>query len=640
MAQESSDIWRDLPEELRPTTPKVVYNTNIDVDYRPKKMIIKDVERKWIVIVEKTGREVFRVNVLQNRDPSKTDPDPNSLDIVYSSKIGSPLEIQNLDIEDDIKSALSVAFTQWSEYMLKLEAAIAMRDVKTLPNITDRDMLTYEVASTLIKIYRIARIKVRVLGSISDLGFRCYDDKHWTPCEDMLENWIGRLLYGPQVAKVGRQFVEDVKVKIGVMNTKEVEGYRPLLSFDNCVLDIEKFLTTGDIKNSTIPHSQDLYVFHHIPHQLNLDLLEEIRKGLEVYIPPKKPEEILTIVKTMSPRFYELLRDITYFDGVDPKIHESRILFMLEMIGRGLVPGYTINNTIVPAFKNIFVLVGRKDTGKSTFLKQFFGDTILSEANYEMINMGKLGNRNPDEAEKALGKLARKNPLVAMHLDLSKRTQIYDWSIIRQVSGGDPVPARRLYRDSFDYRPHWKIYISTNDPPAINEDGPAKEALLGRFRVIETKNKKVREKPLPKLDEKDVEVAIIASLYAIKRVYDVGEYSFTGINDIEDVLNRYTYPEYNIVMEMLEVGRLKLDKTLEISSTDLYQECMAYASKVKEMYTEEDEEELERLYSLPDQAIFTKRLKKLLAKHKIKTVKRGPYTYFKGVGICGRTLLG
>ena len=596
-------------------------------------MIIKDVERKWIVIVQKTGREVFRVNVLQNRDPSKTDPDPNSLDIVYSSKIGSPLEIQNLDIEDDIKSALSVAFTQWSEYMLKLEAAIAMRDVKTLPNITDRDMLTYEVASTLIKIYRIARIKVRVLGSISDLGFRCYDDKHWTPCEDMLENWIGRLLYGPQVAKVGRQFVEDVKVKIGVMNTKEVEGYRPLLSFDNCVLDIEKFLTTGDIKNSTIPHSQDLYVFHHIPHQLNLDLLEEIRKGLEVYIPPKKPEEILAIVKSMSPRFYELLRDITYFEGVDPKIHESRILFMLEMIGRALVPGYTLSNTIIEHFKDIFVLVGRKGTGKSTFLRQVLGDTILNEANYELVDLGKLGSGDPDEVEKALGKLARKNPLVAMHLDLSKRSRIYNWEKIRQASGGDPVPARRLYRDPFDYRPHWKLYISTNDPPPVNEEGSAREALLGRFRVIEVKNKKVREKPLPKLDEKDVEVAIIASLYAIKRVYDIGEYSFTGINDIEDALNRYTYPEYNTVMEMLEIGRLKLDPSLEISASDLYQECMAYANEVKQKYTEEDEEELERLYSLPNQTEFTKRLKKLLAKYKVKTINRSRFIHFKGLGI-------
>ena len=504
---------------------------------------------------------------------------------------------------------------------------------------SDKEALTYEIAKTLVRDRGVAHVKLVLGDSHSDLGFRYYDGKHWAPCEDRLEEWVGSGLHDLQVMKIRKTDIDDVKTKIGLLNTKVIESYRPLLSFENCVLDIESFLLTGDLRASIRQHSKDLYTFHHIPHQLNLDLLEEIRKGLEVYIPPKKPEEILAIVKAVSPRTYELLHDITYFDGVDPKVHESRILFMLEMIGRALVPGYTLNNTIVEHFKNIFVLVGRKGTGKSTFLRQILGDTILSEANYEMINMGKLGSRDPDTIEKELGKLSVKNPLAAMHLDLSKRTQIHDWSIIRQASGGDPVPARRLYRDSFDYRPHWKIYISTNDPPAINEDGPAKEALLGRFRVIETKNKKVGEKPLPKLDEKDVEVTIIASLYAIKRVYDTGEYSFTGISDIEDALNRYTYPEYNIIMEMLEFGRLKLDPSLEISSTDLYQECAAYANEVKTKYGEEDEDEIERLYSLPDQTKFTKRLKKLLTKYKIKTVIRGHYTYFKGLGIRKNTQL-
>jgi len=630
----------NLFEELRPTTPKVAYNTNIDIDYRPKKVTIKDKEKKWVVLIEKAGKNL-KINYVVNKNVGSPTPSPEDFDPVFTAVISNPIQIVSLDLPEEVRSAISLALANWEKEMLKIEASIAFREVSVMPsNITDKENLTYEIAKALIRKYGIAHIKLNVFNSLSSLGYRCYDGKHWTPCEDMVEKWVGEELHDIQKTKFGRSALDDVLMKINIHNTKIIQGYTPLISFENCVLDIENFLVTGDLQSSIKQHDKDVWVFHHIPHRLNLDLLEEIRRGLEVFIPPKKPGEILEIVKSMSPKTYELLWDITYFEGVDPKIHESRILFMLEMIGRGLVPGYTINNTIVPAFKNIFVLVGRKDTGKSTFLKQFFGDTVLSEANYEMINMGKLGSRNPDEIEKALGKLARKNPLVAMHLDLSKRTQIYDWSIIRQVSGGDPVPARRLYRDSFDYRPHWKIYISTNDPPAINEDGPAKEALLGRFRVMETKNKKVREKPLPKLGERDVEVVIIASLYAIKRVYDTGEYSFTGISDIEDALNRYTYPEYNTVMEMLEIGRLKLDPTLEISASDLYQECVAYASEVKERYTEEDEEELERLYSLSDQAVFTKRLKKLLAKFKVKTAKRGPYTYFKGVGICGRTLLG
>ncbi|MEM4958784.1 MAG: hypothetical protein QXX12_02795 [Nanopusillaceae archaeon] len=622
----------NLFEELRPTTPKVVYNTNIDIDYRRKKMIIKDKGRKWVVIVERAGKNL-RIDYLVNKDPSKDLPDPEDFDY-ESYEIKNPLDILGLSLPEDVKSAVGLALSNWDKELRKVEAAIALREVSIMPSsITDREYLTSEVVKMLVKKYNMARIKLKDNDKIIDYGYRCYESKYWAPCEDMVEKWISEALHDIQKVKFGKSALDDVLTKLSIYNTIILKGYTPLISFDNYVLDIESFLLTGDLRASIKQHSKDLYVFHHIPHQLNLDLLEEIRKGLEVYIPPKKPEEILTIVKSMSPRFYELLRDITYFEGVDPKIHESRILFMLEMIGRGLVPGYTLNNTIIEHFKDIFVLVGRKGTGKSTFLRQVLGDTILSEANYELVDLGKLGSGDPDEVEKALGKLARKNPLVAMHLDLSKRSRIYNWEKIRQASGGDPVPARRLYRDSFDYKPHWKLYISTNDPPPVNEEGSAREALLGRFRVIEVKNKKVREKPLPKLDEKDVEVAIIASLYAIKRVYDTGEYSFTGISDIEDALNRYTYPEYNIVMEMLETGRLKLDKNLEISSSDLYQECMAYANEVKTKYGEEDEEEIERLYSLPNQTEFTKRLKKLLAKYKVKTVSHHHYTYFKGVGL-------
>ncbi|MEM4547008.1 MAG: hypothetical protein QW328_09670 [Nitrososphaerota archaeon] len=625
---------------MKPTNPKVTYNTNIDVDYRPKKMTIKDRERKWVVIVERAGKNL-KINYMINKAPTKELPDPEDFDY-ESYEIRNPLDILGLDLPQDVKSAVGLALSNWDKELKKVEAAIALRKVSYAPTtVSDKEALTYEIANTLVRDRGVAHVKLAIGDSYSDLGFRYYDGKHWAPCEHRIEEWIGSGLHGLQVMKIRKADIEDIKTKISLLNTKIVEGYKPLLSFDNCILDIEKFLTTGDMRNSTIPHSKDLYAFHHIPHQLNLDLLEEIRKGLEVYIPPKKPEEILTIVKALSPRTYELLHNITYFDRIDPKTHESRILFMLEMIGRTLVPGYTINNTIVEHFKNIFVLLGPTGAGKSTFLRQILGDTILSEANYEMINMGKLGSEEPDTIEKGLGKLNAKNPLAAMHLDLSKKTKIRDWSLIRQVSGGDPVPARRLFKDSFDYRPHWKIYISTNDPPPINEEGPAKEATLGRFRVIELKNKKVKEKPLPKLDEKDVEVAIIASLYAIKRVYDTGEYSFTGISDIEDALNRYTYPVYNIIMEMLEIGRLKLDPLLEISSTDLYQECVAYANEVKARSEEEDEDEIEKRYSLSeDQTAFTKSLKKLLAKFKVKTVTRGHYTYFKGIGIRERTLLG
>ncbi|MEM3905158.1 MAG: hypothetical protein QXP11_05860, partial [Sulfolobales archaeon] len=544
--------------------------------------------------------------------------------------------ILGLSLPEDVKSAVGLALSNWDKELRKVEAAIALRKVSYAPTtISDKEVLTYEIANVLVRDRGVAHVKLAIGGSYSDLGFRYYDGKHWAPCEDRLEEWIGTILHRLQIMKIRKTDIDDVKTKIGLLNTKVVEGYRPLLSFDNYVLDIEKFLTTGDIKNSTIPHSQDLYVFHHIPYRLNFDLIEEVRKGLEIYIPPNKSQDILKILKSLAPKVYEYLKNVTYFDGIDPQIHESRILFLLEMFGRGLLPGYSFFGSIIGVFKNIFILVGLANTGKSTLLEKFYGDLVLTKENYATVNLGALGSGESDTQQKEVGRLSDKDPLVAMHLDLGKRVKINDWSYIRQISGGDVVPARKLFKNTFDYSPSWKIYISTNDPPPIREEGPAKEALLSRLKVIEFRNV-FKDAPIDVknvFNERDIEVVLLTSLYAIKLVYDRGSYSFTGISDVEDLLNRYTYPEYRVVMEMIEVGKLKLDKNLRIDSSDLYQECYMYINELKAKIPEDEVDEFEKRYSLPDQTTFTKNLKKLLAKHDVKTIRDSNITYFKGIGV-------
>ncbi|MEM4593394.1 MAG: hypothetical protein QW196_08350 [Sulfolobales archaeon] len=624
----------NLFEELRPTTPKVAYNTNIDIDYRPKKMTIKDRERKWVVIVERAGKNL-KISYMINKAPTKDLPDPEDFDYV-SYEIKNPLDILGLDLPQDIKSAVGLALSNWEKELKKVEAAIAFRRVSYVPTtISDREALTYEIASTLVRDRGVTHVKLAIRGSYSDLGFRCYDGKRWSPCEDKLEEWIGEELHKLQIMKIRKTDVEDVKTKIGLLNTKVVESYRPLLSFDNCVLDVEKFIASGDLVRSTKAHSPDTYVFHYIPYRLDHDLVGEVRKGLEIYIPPDKPQDILKILKSLAPKVYEYLRSVTYFEGIDPQIHESRILFLIEMFGRGLLPGYSLFGSIIGVFKNIFMLVGLANTGKSTLLEKFYGDLVLTKENYATVNLGALGSGEPDTQQREVGRLSDKDPLVAMHLDLGKKVRIRDWSYIRQISGGDVVPARKLFKNAFDYSPSWKIYVSTNDPPPIHEEGPAKEALLSRFRVIEFRNV-FKDTPIDVrnvFNERDIEVTLFASLYAIRLVYERGSYSFTGISDVEDLLNRYTYPGYRVVMEMVEAGRLKLDKNLRISSSDLYQECYAYINELKAGIPEDEVDEFERRYSLPDQATFTKELKKLLAKHSVKTVRDSNVTYFKGIGV-------
>lgn len=631
-----SDVTALNPEDLEVAKPRVVVNTNVEINYAPRKLAVRDKEGRWVALIKREGRGV-EVSVWRKNEAGE-------LDELVCTKLGNVVDILGLEIPEEVKSAIGFALSNWDKEIRKQEAMIALSNVPVIPDkVTDRELLAYEIANEIISKYRATSLKYDLKGSIEDAGIYCYD-RAWYYCGDRLEEWVSAALQRLQKVRFSKNMMDEVESRIRILNPKTVKvGKDVLLSFENGVLDVECFISSGDLRGCVKPHDPDLYVFHHIPHQLNLELLEEVRKELELYIPPRNGAEVLNILKGLAPKVYEYLKSLTYFENIDPDLHDSRTLFILEMIGRGLIPGYSLFGSVVGTFKNIFVVVGPRNTGKSTMLHNFYGDLILSERNYSLINLGKLGSTEPDEVEKEAGKLYKKNPLVAMHLDLGKNVRIRDWSFIRQVSGGDPIPARRLYRDSFDYSPAWKIYISTNDPPPITETGYAKEALLGRFKAIELRNVFRDELNIEHLfSERDVEATIITALYAVKLVYDRKEYSFTGIKDTEDLLNRYTYPEYRCVIEMIEVGWLELKPTLEILSSDLYRECVAYVDELKKKVSEEDMEEFNRRYSLPDQRQFTINLKKLLTKYGVKPSLKGPYTNFKGIGvkrsIVGRSL--
>jgi hypothetical protein len=612
---------------MEATKPRVVVNTDVEIKITPKILTVMDKKYEWVALVKKFKNGLEITVYMKGNDGNL------SRSIYY---LNDPAEIINLDLRDDIKSGISVGLQMWEERTRREEAEILTNSIPVIPEkISEKELLSYWIANAFIARYGATGLKYKVHGLIVDAGIYCYD-KAWYNCEEMLDLWLNELLTESQKMKFTKSVREEVKNKIRILNPKIIDiSNNVLLSFENYVLNIECFISTGDFRRCVRSHSSDLYVFHHIPHQLNLELIDEVRKGLEVYIPPRNGDEVLKMLKGLSPKVYEFLRSLTYFKNIDPTLHESRVLFLLEMFGRGLIPGYNLFGSIVEVFKNIFVVLGPGNTGKSTMLRNFYGDLVLGERNYSLINLGKLGSSDHDLKEREAGKLYKKNPLVVMHLDLDKHCRIYDWGIIRQVSGGDPIPARILYHDSFDYRPAWKMYISTNDPPPINLEGAGKEALLNRIKAIEFKNifrDSLNIKSL--FNERDIEALIITSLYAIKLTYDRGQYSFTGIRDVEDVLDRYTYPEYRVVMELVEVGRLEFNPVREIYSKDLYNICVEYVNELKKnLGNEADEEEFEKRYSLPSQEVFTKNLKRKLAKYGVKTVSDGPYTVFKGIGL-------
>jgi len=630
------------PEGIEVARPRAIVNTNVEIDYSPRKLVVRDKGRRWAAIVERRGKKLS-VDVWVRRQDGE-------LEEVDIRELGNPLELLGLDLSkvkelrsdlepEEVRSGIGLALANWDKEIRRQEAQIALSDISVIPDrVTDKEVLAYEIARVFIERFGAVGVYFETPRGKSLAGVLCYEGGVYSVCEDWLKSQYAQFLEKPQQHRVTKSVIEEaVKYKVPALNSVVVSygASKPLIAFENGIFDWEVFIVTGDIDKALRPFDRSLFVMHKIPHRLSSSVLKEARLGLEKYVPPKDVSEVLFILRSASPKAYELLRSWAWYEGVSEQLLVSRVGFLLEMVGRALLPGYRLFGDIV--FKDIFVLLGPTNSGKSTFLISLLGNTILGERNYATSKISSLTTNDDEDIRRLFGTLF--NVLAVFLPDISKNEVVRNWSYIRSLSGGDPVEARRLRENIFWYYPAYKIYMASNDPPNISEGGEAKNALLSRFKVIEFKNVFTNgELNLRSyLREEDVEVIILCSLYALRLAYQRKGYSPTGVVDVEDVWLRYSEPAYRLVMEMVERGILALDPTLEISSGDLYNAVNEYAREKarRELGGEVDEEDVREVVggSLPgDQAAFTKKMKSLLARYGVKVVKRGNVRVFKGIG--------
>jgi hypothetical protein len=552
-------------------------------------------------------------------------------------------------VPEDVKSGISYALSECERLLDEEEARIALSRVPIVPRrVSERSPLAEFLARTFIEEFGAVALFYRTGRGRSFGGVFCFEDGIYRECEDWLRTQAARFLTNLQRLALSRGLLDEVlEVRIPSYNQVEVSSSRkPLVAFSNGVFDFESFMVYGDLERALKPFDRSLFVMHRIPHDLNIELVKRGREGLERYIPPRSCEDVLAVLSTLSPKSYELLRTWASFNGVSEELLQSRICFLLEMIGRALFPGYSLFGSIV--FKDLFVVVDPPDAAKTTLLARFMGETILRNDNWRVSSISSITTRDPEDARRVFGSLY--NVLAVVVPDVSRNDRVGTWSWVRSISGGDPVEARRLRENVFSYFPDYKFYIAANTLPPIREEGDSRVALLRRAKVIELKN--VITEPevwLDRLSKEDLEATIIASLYALRLVYlRRGSYSNTGIASVEDLWLRYSEPVFRLIMELVEMGRLKLDPNLSISTEDLYSIVTEYSmEKAREMLErgeledEGDEESAIRRQDAnwlgADQSVFTRKAKKLLAVLGVK-YDRSSGRRFKGIGLPRREL--
>jgi hypothetical protein len=309
------------------------------------------------------------------------------------------------------------------------------------------------------------------------------------------------------------------------------------------------------------------------------------------------------------------------------------------MIGRMMIPGYRLFGKLV--FKDLFVILGPPDTGKTTFALNFMGEAILGKENIYIAELSRITSNDVEEVERLFG--VAEHALALITPDVDRRQRVGTWSHIRNVSGGGAVEARRLRENPYWYYPPFKIVIDANDPPQLNAEGYGRDALISRMKIIEFLNKNFKNMIASiSLKEEDIRAIIFLSLYAIRRVYIQSSYSFTGVVDPEQVWRRYSEPSYAVLLEMISSGILELNPTLTIESKELYRLMVEYikAKAVAELGEDATEDDIQKHVNkyLPfkDQREFTNWADGVLVKMGVRISKKSPRVYH-GIGV-GKTL--
>lgn len=125
----------------------------------------------------------------------------------------------------------------------------------------------------------------------------------------------------------------------------------------------------------------------------------------------------------------------------------------------------------------LFVLHGRGENGKSTFvdtLQELLGDYAQQAPTEMLMQQSRArGGATPD-----LARLPGARFVSAVETGEGRRI---DEPLVKQLTGGDRITARRLYREPFEFTPTHKLWLATNHLPQI---AGTDHAIWRRVRLI------------------------------------------------------------------------------------------------------------------------------------------------------------
>ncbi|KFE40764.1 phage/plasmid primase, P4 family [Staphylococcus agnetis] len=294
--------------------------------------------------------------------------------------------------------------------------------------------------------------------------------------------------------------------------------------------------------------------------------------------------------KADCPKWEQFLDDI--FLG-----NQELIKFIQRCIGYSL-SGYTTEQVL-------FVLYGNGRNGKSVFLdviNEVFGD-YSTNIQPQVIMTSKLGNNGGPTPE--LAKLDGARFVTTTEPNEGDR---FDEGLLKQITGGDRISARKLHENSFEFTPQLKLWMATNHKPYVRGTD---EGIWRRFVIIPF----AKQIPLHEVD-RELPQKLKEELPAIIKWCVDGYLEWQRIGLSEPEIVREQRDEYRAEMDSTELFIRDVCETGETKFIRTSQLFKAYDTWARDNHQ----------YRMSNKKFRTEMEKKF-------TVKKSSYEYYQGIQI-------
>ncbi|MEB8101027.1 phage/plasmid primase, P4 family [Staphylococcus xylosus] len=258
--------------------------------------------------------------------------------------------------------------------------------------------------------------------------------------------------------------------------------------------------------------------------------------------------------KSDCPKWDEFLDDI--FLG-----NQELVRFIQRAVGYSL-SGYTSEQVL-------FVLYGNGRNGKSVFLDIL--NEIFGNYSTNIQPQAIMASKNQSDASPEIAKLDGARLVTTTEPNEGER---FDEGLLKQLTGGDRVSARKLYENEFEFTPQFKLWMATNHKPYVRGRD---EGIWRRFVIIPFD----KQIPLHEID-RDLTKKLKRELPAIMRWCVDGFLEWQRIGLSEPKIIKEQRDEYRTEMDSISAfieECCETDYKFKISASELFSAYDSWAKR-------------------------------------------------------------